>query len=132
MGRNKNGWSKNSKRTRKKGWSQNDLAKLLQVSRQTISKWETESAYLDVERLMQLSDLFEISLDALIRDREVPAKKLRVQRARTGMTFWDFLSKRWWLIFIFCVVFSVVASHRHNLNPVLGLPKRNTLEADYI
>lgn len=54
------------KNVKKGGWSQNDLAKLLQVSRQTISKWETESAYLDVERLMQLSDLFEISLDALI------------------------------------------------------------------
>lgn len=89
------------KEREKRGWSQNDLAKLLQVSRQTISKWETESAYPDVERLMQLSDLFEISLDTLIRDREVSAKKLWVQRARTGMTFWDFLSKRWWLIFVF-------------------------------
>ncbi|RWY86189.1 helix-turn-helix transcriptional regulator [Pediococcus acidilactici] len=46
------------KEREKRGWSQNDLAKLLQVSRQTISKWETESAYPDVERLMQLSDLF--------------------------------------------------------------------------
>jgi transcriptional regulator with XRE-family HTH domain len=53
-------------RTRK-GLSQGDLAEALNVSRQSISKWETGSATPDLDKLLALSDLFGVSLDELVR-----------------------------------------------------------------
>ncbi|MBQ8684462.1 MAG: helix-turn-helix transcriptional regulator [Clostridia bacterium] len=47
------------------GLSQGDLADRLDVSRQSVSKWETGAAIPDLERLMGLCDLFGVTLDAL-------------------------------------------------------------------
>ena len=46
-------------------FSQSDLAELLDVSRQSISKWETDAATPDLDKLIKICDLFEISLDEL-------------------------------------------------------------------
>lgn len=53
-------------RTRK-GLSQGDLAEALNVSRQSISKWETGSATPDLDKLLALCDLFGVTLDELVR-----------------------------------------------------------------
>ena len=53
---------------RRRGLSQEELGMELQVSRQTISKWETGQSYPDFERLVLLSDFFALSLDELVRD----------------------------------------------------------------
>ena len=84
----------------RRNWTQNDLAELLNVSRQSISKWEIGSAYPDIERLIQISDLFEVSLDSLIRGDEKFQRKIKVESSKVGMTFWDFMSYRWWVIFV--------------------------------
>lgn len=47
--------------------SQGDLAESLGVSRQSISKWETDSSVPDLERLVRLSEVFEVSLDQLVK-----------------------------------------------------------------
>lgn len=47
--------------------SQSDLADALQVSRQSVSKWETGAAVPELEKLIAISDLFSVSLDELIR-----------------------------------------------------------------
>lgn len=47
--------------------SQEQLAEAIFVSRQTISNWETDRTYPDVQSLMLLSNLFEVSVDSLIR-----------------------------------------------------------------
>ena len=52
--------------TRKaKGWSQEDLAEKIQISRQAVSKWETGDAMPDLPKLLALADALDISLDAL-------------------------------------------------------------------
>ena len=51
-----------------KGWSQDDLAKKLNVSRQAISRWENGTALPDAENLRQLSHLFDVSTDYLLND----------------------------------------------------------------
>lgn len=56
---------------RRRGLSQEELGMELQVSRQTISKWETGQSYPDFERLVLLSDFFALSLDELVRDIDV-------------------------------------------------------------
>lgn len=53
--------------------SQGDLAEKLNVSRQSISKWETNASVPELNKLIQLSDLFGISLDVLVRSDELEA-----------------------------------------------------------
>ncbi|MGN0814309.1 MAG: helix-turn-helix domain-containing protein [Candidatus Coproplasma sp.] len=53
--------------------TQEELADYLQVSRQSISKWETGEAYPETEKLFALCDKFEVSLDALLRGNLTPS-----------------------------------------------------------
>ena len=46
--------------------SQGDLAEALAVSRQSVSKWETDSSVPDLDKLVKLSQLFGVSLDELV------------------------------------------------------------------
>lgn len=50
---------------KKRGWSQERLAQELNISRQAISKWETGQAYPDLETVICLSSIFNISIDEL-------------------------------------------------------------------
>lgn len=50
--------------------TQENIAEILNVSRQTISSWETGRSYPDLESLVALSDLYNISLDELLREDE--------------------------------------------------------------
>lgn len=51
-----------------RGWSQEDLAEQLDVSRQSVSKWESGASLPDLDRLLNLSRLFGVSTDYLLRD----------------------------------------------------------------
>lgn len=51
---------------KQRGLSQEELACKLNVSRQTVSKWELGDATPEMEKLVAISDLFEISLDELV------------------------------------------------------------------
>ena len=67
-------FSENLKRIRKeKGMSQEELAELLDVSRQAVSKWEQDMAYPEVEKLLLLSKKMNVSLDELMFSK--PAAK---------------------------------------------------------
>ncbi|KRL41211.1 helix-turn-helix domain-containing protein [Lacticaseibacillus manihotivorans] len=47
--------------------SQEQIAEILGVSRQTISNWETSKSYPDIERVMRLAEIYHLSLDELLR-----------------------------------------------------------------
>lgn len=51
---------------RKQGLSQEQLAERINVSRQTVSKWESGQSTPDLEKLMALSELYSLSLDELV------------------------------------------------------------------
>lgn len=53
---------------RERNYTQEQLADLLGVSRQSVSKWESDAAYPETEKLIRLSALFDCSLDYLLRD----------------------------------------------------------------
>ena len=54
---------------KQKGFSQEELANRLNVSRQTVSKWEVGDSTPDMEKLIAISDLFGISLDELVLNK---------------------------------------------------------------
>ena len=54
------------------GMSQGDLADALDISRQSVSKWETDTSTPELEKLIRLAELFDISMDALILGKEDP------------------------------------------------------------
>jgi len=55
---------------KQKGLSQEELASRLNVSRQTVSKWEVGESTPDMEKLAAISELFEVSLDELVLDKK--------------------------------------------------------------
>lgn len=55
----------------RKGLSQEELAEKLDVSRQTVSKWEAGSSLPEIEKLIFLSDFFQVSIDYLLRDKQI-------------------------------------------------------------
>ena len=50
------------------GWSQEELAQRMDVSRQAVSKWESAQAIPDLDKILQLSRLFEVTTDYLLKD----------------------------------------------------------------
>ena len=54
-------------RREEQGLSQDEVAKAIFVSRQTISNWETDKTYPDVQSLLLLSQLYDTSIDELVR-----------------------------------------------------------------
>lgn len=60
--------------------SQDDLAEKIYVSRQTISNWENNKNYPDVKSLLLLSDLFNVTLDVLVKgDLEEMKEKIKTE-----------------------------------------------------
>ncbi len=65
---------------KQKGYSQEELAEKLNVSRQAVSRWEMDTALPDATNILQLSKLFEVSTDYLLNeeyqsDQDIPAVK---------------------------------------------------------
>lgn len=57
-------------------WSQEELADKLEVSRQTVSKWEVGKAVPELEKLIKLSELFNITVDELVKENiEIVSKE---------------------------------------------------------
>ena len=57
---------------KKQGWSQIDLADRLDVSRQSVSKWEMAQAVPELDKILKMSELFAVTTDYLLKD-EAPA-----------------------------------------------------------
>lgn len=61
-----------------KGWSQEELAEMLFVSRQSVSKWETGQNYPSIDIIIKVSDLFGLTIDELLRsDEELKQKVIK-------------------------------------------------------
>lgn len=53
---------------KKNGWSQEQLAEKLEVSRQSVSKWESAQSIPDINKMIKLSQIFGVSTDYLVKD----------------------------------------------------------------
>lgn len=71
---------------KKNGWSQEELAEKLSVSRQSVSKWEGALAAPDLQKILLMSELFGVSTDYLLKDEmedEVTAENVSDSSAST-------------------------------------------------
>ena len=75
---------------KKRGLSQEELADILNVSRQAITKWETDRGIPDIANLIRISEEFEISLDELIKGDNSVKRKI----------IYDNSMKRWHLLVV--------------------------------
>lgn len=73
--------NKLAKLRKEHNYTQEQLAELLGVSRQAISKWESNAAYPETEKLIRLARMYDCSLDYLLLDKEKePAKEVVAQK----------------------------------------------------
>lgn len=56
---------------KRNGWSQEELAEKLEVSRQSVSKWEGAQSIPDINRIIQMAEIFGLSTDYLLKDDAV-------------------------------------------------------------
>ena len=56
---------------KQKGWSQEELAEKLMVTRQAVSKWESAQSMPDLDKLVQLSEALGVSTDYLLKDEQM-------------------------------------------------------------
>ncbi len=81
--------------------TQEQLAEKVYVSRQTVSNWETGKNYPDIHSLLMLSNLFNISLDELIKgDVEIMKKEINQEEIRK----FNSISNVFSILFILCIV----------------------------
>ncbi len=59
---------------KKNGWSQEELAEKLDVSRQSVSKWESAQSIPDMNKILKLSEVFGVSTDFLLKDEMTTAE----------------------------------------------------------
>lgn len=102
-----NAFSENLTKLRKdKGLSQDDLAKKLYVSRQAISKWENGESTPDLDKLMEIAQLLDITLDGLVSNEKLEQSVESTsqegvvdEQGDSHLNVWDFLARFWWLLF---------------------------------
>lgn len=75
---------------KQKGLSQEELASRVNVSRQTVSKWEIGESAPDMEKLVALSELFDISLDELVLGK----KTVTDENEEKGSRLYDILEEK--------------------------------------
>ena len=63
---------------KKNGWSQEELADMLDVSRQSVSKWEGAQSVPDLQKIIKLAEIFSVSTDYLLKDEMEPAQNENV------------------------------------------------------
>ncbi|MBQ9839869.1 MAG: helix-turn-helix transcriptional regulator [Oscillospiraceae bacterium] len=103
-------------RLRKKlGWSQEELAEKMNVSRQAVSKWEGAQTVPDLGKVLQLSQLFGVTTDYLLKDEieieeftgddgEVSVKRVSLQEAGEFMQWRQEAAKRIALATFLCII----------------------------
>lgn len=79
-----------------RGWSQEELANQLNVSRQAVSRWESDSAKPDADNIIALCDLFGVTADYLLcRSDSVPPEAVQAQPSALSSAVRSLSLKQW-------------------------------------
>ena len=105
---------------KKAGWSQEELAVQLGVTRQSVSKWEGAQSVPDLDKVVQMSRLFGVSIDYLLKDEleeeefigseaeETPLRRVTMEQAARYLTLRRACAPRMALAVAMCIVSPVV------------------------
>ena len=114
-----------------KGWSQEDFAEKLDVSRQAISRWENETALPDAPNILRISKLFNVTADYLLNDDYEGEIDIPMFETATEATTPLIRKKRyfyWWLIPVICfVILSACAILGLTPPPIGTVPPLDTM-----
>ena len=71
---------------KKRGWSQEELASHLAISRQSVSKWESGASVPDLDKILKLSEIFNVTTDYLLKEteREESTESVEVTLSKTA------------------------------------------------
>ena len=98
---------------KKNNLSQEDLANELNVSRQTVSKWETGESCPDFDKIVPLCDIFGISTEELIRDRKIDIGDIKEEKV--DVTKAAMISVAIFLYFV-ALVSLIIGETKFNIN----------------
>ena len=105
---------------KKAGWSQEELASQLGVTRQSVSKWEGAQSVPDLDKVVQMSRLFGVSTDYLLKDEleeeefveseadEMPLRKVTMEQAARYLTLRRSCAPKIALAVFLCIVSPIV------------------------
>ena len=105
-----------------KNLTQDDVAEKLNVSRQTVSKWETDQSTPDFDKIVPLCELFEIGVDELLTGKK-PVEEKKQENVLTKQEVKEksakVVSSSVFLYFLAIIVL-IVSIPVLNMNPVLA------------
>ncbi|AQY37469.1 helix-turn-helix transcriptional regulator [Bacillus thuringiensis] len=113
----------------KRNWSQNDLAEKIHVSRQSVSKWETGKNYPSIEIIIHLSDLFDITIDELLRSDEELTQKIIKDSKQLAYPKWKVFFDSLFMIGVFLFIAKIVV---WMLNKFAGASIAIVADAPYV
>ncbi len=105
---------------KQKNYSQEELADELGVSRQSVSKWESEQSKPDLEKIILMSDLFEVTTDYILKGIEPVSLQSKNTTYSLYLAFiaifsivgaiWSFSANRFRIdeIFLICIGFAII------------------------
>ncbi|MCT6840190.1 MAG: helix-turn-helix domain-containing protein [Apilactobacillus kunkeei] len=99
--------------------TQDDVGKQLNVSRQTISSWENENSYPDIKSLIQLSNLYNISLDTMLKEdngMKEFIEKDTLHKKMSGITYFVFALYGLIVALLICIINNIT-----NISPTFQL-----------
>ena len=110
------------------GWSQEDFAEKLDISRQAISRWENGTALPDAQNILQISHLFGVSADYLLNDdhegereisatEEVPAENAPIT-PKKRFPYWVLIPVALCILLLIWVITGYVESIRSSTDEV--------------
>lgn len=67
---------------KRSGWSQEELAERLGISRQSVSKWETGESIPDIDKIIRMSELWNVSTDYLLKDDDSGDQEQKTRQSR--------------------------------------------------
>lgn len=105
---------------KKNGWSQEELAEKMQVTRQSVSKWEGAQSVPDLDKILKLSKIFGVSTDYLLKDEledvehvdyveEIPTvRRVTMEEANAFLSIKEYTAKPIALATFLCIVSPII------------------------
>lgn len=88
----------------KEGLTQEQFSEKINVSRNAVAKWETNRGYPDIQSLINISEIFNISLDELVKDDINVKNKIIEESASSFFKKWHLLV----IVYLVAIIFYII------------------------